>query len=340
VAAGNNGDAATAFPASSDAPNVVTVTAVDRAGQVPSFANRSSRYVDVAAPGKDVLSTLPRQHPQGPYGPLDGTSQAAPMVTGALAVAIGTTGITDGARLAAAVRAGARPLGHLGDQARPSAVTVAGLASAPGTLHALGVDLGGCRDAAPPRRFPDLAPGDVHTSSVECIVGRGLAGGYPDGTYRPTRTVTRGQVATFLAGLVRTSRDLPVPATGRFRDLAGDVHRDNVEALAAIGIVDGYGQGAARTYRPADRVTREQFASLLVRTYEYLAEGRVRPAGATFRDVQGSVHERNVRIAAQVGFVQGRPSGRFEPRDGVTRAQLGSLLRRAHDKLVADRLTR
>jgi hypothetical protein len=339
VAAGNNSDAARAFPASSTAPNVITVTAVDRAGQVPSFANRSATHVDVAAPGRDILSTLPQAHPQGPHGALDGTSQAAPMVTGAVALAIGATGITDGARLAAAVRAGARPLGHLGDQERPSAVTRAGLASAPGTLLALGVDVGACRGAAPRAPFRDLARRDVHTHNVDCIVARGLAGGYPDGTYRPARTVTRGQVATFLAGLVRTSRDLTVPATGRFRDLDGDVHRDNIEALAAIGIVDGYGSGSNRTYRSVDRVTREQFASLLVRTYEHLAGGRVRPSGPGFGDVTGSVHERNVRIAAQLGFVQGRDDGRFAPRDGVTRAQLGSLLRRALDKLVADRIS-
>jgi hypothetical protein len=339
VAAGNNSDAARAFPASSTAPNVITVTAVDRTGQVPSFANRSSAHVDVAAPGRDILSTLPRAHPQGPHGPLDGTSQAAPMVTGALALAIGATGVTDGTRLAAAVRSGARPLGHLGDQQRPSAVTRAGLASAPGTLLALGVDVGACRGAVPRAPFGDLARADVHTRNVDCIVHRGLAGGYPDGTYRPARTVTRGQVATFLAGLVRTARPLPVPTTGRFADLDGDVHRDNIEALAAIGVVDGYGSEVDRTYRSADRVTREQFASLLSRTYEHLAGGRVRPTGPGFGDVSGSVHERNVRIAAQLGFVQGRESGRFAPRDGVTRAQLGSLLRRALDKLVADRIS-
>lgn len=339
VAAGNNGITDRVFPASSSAPNVITVTAVDRTGQVPGFANRSSTHVDVAAPGRDILSTLPRSHPQGPHGSLDGTSQAAPMVTGAVALAIAATGVTDGARLAAAVRSGARPLGHLGDQQRPSAVSRAGLASAPGTLLALGVDLGACRGATPPSPFTDLARADVHSRNVECIVDRGLAGGYPDGTYRPARTVTRGQVATFLAGLVRTSRDLPIPASGRFVDLEGDVHRDNIEALAAIGIVDGYGSGPDRTYRATDRVTREQFASLLVRTYEHLASGRVRPTGPVFGDVAGSVHERNVRIAAQLGFVQGRESGRFAPRDVVTRAQLGSLLRRALDKLVADRIS-
>lgn len=333
VASGNDGDADREFPASSTAPNVITVTAVDSTGRVPRYANASTRSVDVAAPGHRILSTLPRDHPRGPHGLLDGTSQAAPMVAGAVALAVSETRSTDGARIADAVRRGARPLGSLGDTQRPGGTTRAGLASAPGTLLALDLDVGACRGSAPRAPFGDLARGDVHTPNVDCIVHRGLVAGYPDGTYRPARTVTRGQVASFLAGLVRTSRDLPVPPRGRFRDLDGDVHRDNVEALAAIGIVDGFADG---TYRSADRVTRDQFASLLMRSYEHLAQGRARPDGVSFPDVAGSPHERNVRVAAQLGFVEGRANGRFAPREGVTRAQVGSLLRRALDKVVTD----
>jgi hypothetical protein len=333
TAAGNGGgDAAREFPASSIAPNVITVTAVDHVGEVPGFANVSTSLVDVAAPGVAILSTLPGNA----YGYLDGTSQAAPMVTGAVALAISATGVRDGARIAAAVRAGARPFGTLGHPNRPSGLTRAGLASAPGTMQALGVDLGACRGGAPRAPFRDLDRADVHTRSVDCIVQHGLAGGFPDGRFRPAQTVTRGQVATFLAGLVRTSRDLAVPRHGRFADLAGDVHRDNIEALAAIGIVSGFRDG---TYQPSNRVTREQFASLLVRTYEYLAQGSIRVTGGGFADVSG-VHERNVLAGNQLGFIQGRTSGRFAPADGVTRAQLASLLRRALDKLVNDRVSR
>jgi subtilisin family serine protease len=321
------------YPGSSTAPNVITVTAVDNRGDVPCFANVSTSMVDVAAPGDRVLSTTPERS----YDWLDGTSQATPMVTGAVALAISATRQHDGATIAEAVRVSARPFGNLGDGNRPGGTTRAGLASAPGLLHALGAEgLGSCPGRTPRAPFRDLDRADVHTPSIDCLVRHGLAGGFPDGRFRPAQTVTRGQVATFLAGVVRTAQDLPVPARGRFRDLQGDVHRDNIEALAAIGIVDGYRDG---TYQAGNRVTREQFASLLVRTYEHLVSGRVRPpSGAGFPDV-GGVHERNVNVGDHLGFIRGRTDGRFAPREGVTRAQLGSLLRRAVDKLVDDRVS-
>lgn len=332
TAAGNSGgDAGREFPASSTAPNVITVTAVDNTGAVPSFANASTTHVDVAAPGVGILSAVP----EAGYGFESGTSQAAPMVTGAVALAISATKVRDGARIARAVRAGARPFGNLNDGKRPGGTTRAGLASAPGTLQALGADLGACRGGAPRAPFGDLVRSDVHTANVECVVHHGLAGGYPDGTYRPAGTVTRGQVATFLAGLVRTARDLPTPERRRFSDLRGNVHRDNIEALAEMGVIGGYRDG---TYRPGERVTREQFASLLVRTYETLARGSVRVEGNRFPDVAGP-HEHNVRAGSQLGFIQGRADGRYAPRDPVTRAQLGSLLRRALDKLANDRVS-
>jgi hypothetical protein len=46
--------------------------------------------------------------------------------------------------------------------------------------------------------FSDVA-GSTHARSIYAIAGRGIAGGYPDGTYRPGQPVTRGQMATFLA---------------------------------------------------------------------------------------------------------------------------------------------
>jgi subtilisin family serine protease len=319
------------YPANSTLPNVITVTAIDNRGEVPCFATTSPRLVDVAAPGVGILSTLPERQ----YGLLDGSSQAAPAVTGAVAIAIAASGVRDGARLADAVRAGARPYGYLSHPSRPSGLTRAGLASAPGTLQALNVDVGACRSGARRAPFPDRHHAGVHAPNLDCIVQHGLAGGFADGTFRPMRTVTRGQVATLLAGLVRTARDLPAPSSRRFRDLAGDVHADNIEALAALGIVDGHPDG---TYRSKAPVTREQFASLLVRTYEHLSEGRIRPVGHHFPDVSG-VHERNIRAGAQVGFVEGRAGGRFAPRNEVTRAQMTSFLRRALDKLVNDRIS-
>ncbi len=50
----------TEYPAALEATNVVTVAATDRDDKLASFSNYSANYVDVAAPGVEITSTVPR----------------------------------------------------------------------------------------------------------------------------------------------------------------------------------------------------------------------------------------------------------------------------------------
>ncbi|MGI8575007.1 MAG: S8 family serine peptidase [Egibacteraceae bacterium] len=59
---GNNNDGQyPSYPASYDLPTIVSVAAVDNAGEVPRFSNYGGDSVDVGAPGVGVLSTVPRR---------------------------------------------------------------------------------------------------------------------------------------------------------------------------------------------------------------------------------------------------------------------------------------
>jgi subtilisin family serine protease len=63
--------------------NVVAVAALDRNDQKASFSNFSDTMVQIGAPGVEILST----YAGGGYEYLDGTSMAAPQVSGALILA-------------------------------------------------------------------------------------------------------------------------------------------------------------------------------------------------------------------------------------------------------------
>jgi thermitase len=85
AAAGNSAmdnDRFATQPAGLGVENIVSVAALDNRGGLASFSNFGARTVHVAAPGVNVLSTVPA----GAYDTYSGTSMAAPHVSGVAAL--------------------------------------------------------------------------------------------------------------------------------------------------------------------------------------------------------------------------------------------------------------
>jgi subtilisin family serine protease len=79
AAAGNessNTDLISYYPANYKISNIISVAAVDTKRNILSFSNYGASTIDLAAPGKNIYSTLPG----GKYGPMSGTSQATAIV--------------------------------------------------------------------------------------------------------------------------------------------------------------------------------------------------------------------------------------------------------------------
>jgi len=152
-------------------------------------------------------------------------------------------------------------------------------------------------------------------------------------TARPVTTITtaRHATTTTTAPAPTTTTTAP-PVRPSFRDVrSNSTFYAAVNSLAAAGVVSGYADGS---FRPADPVTRAQFAKIIV-----LATGGygVAPAAtqATFPDVPftGASYPFDfVEEAVALGIIQGYDDGLFGPGDNVTRAQIAIMVVRSGER--------
>jgi len=150
--------------------------------------------------------------------------------------------------------------------------------------------------------------------------------GYPDGTFRPTGSVTRAEVTAIL---VRTmiesySPDAPIPSIPNvMTDVAtGAWYYRYIAWAYAHGLVSGYADG---TFRPNNPITREEFAAMLARTGTVLTAGDI-PFGDA--DSVSSWALDYVYTVLRSFWMQGDNLGNFNPRSNLLRSEAAATVAR------------
>lgn len=168
--------------------------------------------------------------------------------------------------------------------------------------------------------FSDVPAANRFYEDIEQLAERGIITGFPDGTFQPKQTVTRGQAAIFLG------RALGLDGTKRptsFSDVAaGNTASGYIESAVELGVIAGLPDG---TYRPNDAVTRGQAAILLGRAYALTERVTI-----GFSDVsKQSVTYPFIENTVAAGIAYGYGDGRFLPGAAVVREQFAAFLNRA-----------
>jgi subtilisin family serine protease len=188
--------------------------------------------------------------------------------------------------------------------------------------------------AGPEAALTDLA-GSWARADIERLLARGLVRGYPDGTFRPDRPVTRAEFTVLLARLLGLPGAKP-PALP-FADAAAipPWAAPRIALAHQRGIINGYADG---TFRPAARISRAEAATILARAAAALGLELPAPAAAQtapYTDwplIPAWSRDAVVRACA-AGLMRGRPADRFAPAADLTRAETAAVLNRLLQKL-------
>lgn len=101
------------------------------------------------------------------------------------------------------------------------------------------------------------------------------------------------------------------------------VTQDKIQTLVSKGIINGFTDG---TFRPADYVTRGQFALFISKALELPAPKKP----ASFKDVTPKVSTYDGIVRAyEAGIIKGYTADRFSPQETITRSQMAIMLDKA-----------
>jgi len=148
--------------------------------------------------------------------------------------------------------------------------------------------------------------------SIKELLALGAISGYPDGTFKPDKIITRAEFATVLV----KSFQLGNKGEKTFVDTEAHWAKDYIAAAEAEGIVNGYD---TETFGPDDPVTREQMAVMTVKAAKVSPE-----AGEPLFDDSGSISAwagEALVTAMENGLIEGYADNTVRPQDSATRAE-------------------
>ncbi|WCN37161.1 S-layer homology domain-containing protein [Aneurinibacillus uraniidurans] len=169
--------------------------------------------------------------------------------------------------------------------------------------------------------FTDIQ-GHWAQSRIQQLVQSGAVTGYPDGTFKPNKTITR---AEFVAMVVKAFELQPQENKDiAFTDTKNHWAKEAIRTAYTNGIINGYN---TTTFGANDTITREQMAVILTNIKKSGTEGKQ----VSFKDTAliSTWAQKAVRQAVEEGIITGYPNQTFQPKKVATRAEAVTMIANA-----------
>ncbi|MFF2910862.1 S-layer homology domain-containing protein [Paenibacillus sp. NPDC057934] len=143
--------------------------------------------------------------------------------------------------------------------------------------------------------------------------------GYPDGTFKPAKNITRQEVAALLFRVYQLSKSV-TDGTAYSDVSSSDWGAEEIAAVTKVGMMNGYPDG---TFRPNQPISREEMAGIAARLKHLQGKG-----DNVFTDISGSWAREPINSAAEAGILKGYEDGTFRPKKNMTRAEAVTMINR------------
>ena len=172
--------------------------------------------------------------------------------------------------------------------------------------------------------FSDIDTKAYYYEPLKELVANKVINGYPDGTFKPEKNITRAEAAKIIA--VSMNLDIDHATTNKFTDVSPDnFFYKYIAALANEGVINGFPD---HTFRPEETVTREAMAKMIALGYKFqLAQQTYH----TFKDIDHQNFFRYyIQTLVDLEITTGTAFDQYSPTTPVTRAQLVTFISRAN----------
>lgn len=149
---------------------------------------------------------------------------------------------------------------------------------------------------------------------IEYLMGKGIVSGYPDGSFKPDKQITRAEFVKMINYIFGYSEKDSVS----FTDVGeGDWFYDEIGKAVKAGYISGYDDG---TMKPNNPITRQEVSKVMGMVFD-LNESEESAGDFVDADRIGDWARGYVGILKDKGYISGYPDGTFKPGNQITRAE-------------------